>query len=235
MKDASILAAVAVHMDRGGPPVGVVSLRCDGGVLFLEGEMASLSAKRRLLTRVAKVPGVLGIVDRLLVQPVRRMGDGELVQGLGRAFLAEECFAPHAIRVGRPNCLPRLLRGSQASGGAILSTVRDGVVSLTGTVPRLFDKCLAETVAWCPGTREVINGLAVDGIDDDLDSAATAAIRLGIVRHLAETAGCVRVKVRHGVAWLSGWSACEPERVETIAWQVFGIERVVSRIVGNRD
>jgi hypothetical protein len=48
------------------------------GVLVLGGEVESVKAKKLALERVAALPGIAGIADRLHVKPATRMSDKEI-------------------------------------------------------------------------------------------------------------------------------------------------------------
>jgi osmotically-inducible protein OsmY len=48
------------------------------GALIIEGETRNIAAKKLALEAAAAVPGIAGIIDRLRVAPMQRMGDGQI-------------------------------------------------------------------------------------------------------------------------------------------------------------
>lgn len=63
------------------------------GTLTIEGEVPSVAAKKLGLERVAALPEVSAIIDRLRVAPASRMGDAEIRAHLREAFQQDPNFA----------------------------------------------------------------------------------------------------------------------------------------------
>jgi osmotically-inducible protein OsmY len=179
---------------------------------------------------------VTGIVDRLRVRPAQRMGDGEIRDLLRDALLQEPAFADFAIR-RRLDARVETVREPPEARGAIELEVEDGVVTLNGQVPGLDDKRLAGVLAWwVPGSRDVINGIAVEPPEDDSDEAILEAVRLVLEKDPFVNASQMRVGVRHAVVRLTGIVPSEAERdmAEFDAWYVFGVDGVDNRIEVHR-
>ena len=68
------------------------------GTLTLEGEVGNVAAKKRALERVAALPEVTGILDRLRVRPAQPMGDGQIRDLVRDALLQEPAFVDFGIR-----------------------------------------------------------------------------------------------------------------------------------------
>jgi osmotically-inducible protein OsmY len=81
-----------------GHPIRI-SLEADG-TLSLEGEVASVAAKKLTLERAAVVAGVSGIIDRLHVTPAALEGDGEIRDHVRDALLQEPAFRELAFLGG---------------------------------------------------------------------------------------------------------------------------------------
>jgi osmotically-inducible protein OsmY len=206
------------------------------GTLTLEGEVGDVAAKKLALERAAALPEVSGIVDRLRVRPAQRMGDGEIRDLLRDALLQEPAFADFAIR-RRLDARVETVREPPEARGAIELEVEDGVVTLNGQVPGLDDKRLAGVLAWwVPGSRDVINGIAVEPPEDDSDEAILEAVRLVLEKDPFVNASQMRVGVRHAVVRLTGIVPSEAERdmAEFDAWYVFGVDGVDNRIEVHR-
>lgn len=203
------------------------------GTLTLAGEVADVRAKKLALERAAAVASVSTIIDRLHTAPAERMGDGQVRDRVRDALLQEPAFQELAIRE-RVSGAVRAVRESPVDNrGWIEIEVHDGVVTLNGEVPGLDHKRLAGVLAWwVPGSRDVINGIAVEPPEEDSDDAIAEAVRLVLEKDPFVNAGQIRVGVRKAVVTLMGLVPTESERdmAEFDAWYVFAVDRVVNRI-----
>jgi osmotically-inducible protein OsmY len=207
------------------------------GTLTLEGEVGDVAAKKLALERTAALPEVAVIIDRLRVQPAQRMGDGEIRDLVRDALLQEPAFADFAIR-RRLGERVETVREPPEARGAIDLEVEDGVVTLNGQVPGLDDKRLAGVLAWwVPGSRDVINGIAVEPPEDDSDEAILEAVRLVLEKDPFVDASQIRVGVKNALVRLTGLVPTEAERemAEFDAWYVFGVDKVDNRIEVHRS
>jgi osmotically-inducible protein OsmY len=208
-----------------------IALDLRGGTLTMEGELDSLAAKKLALLCAAGHSAVRGIIDRLRVMPAQAMGDGEIADHLCDALLQEPAFADFLVKgssAGRP---PLIYRQPAPSRGSIDFAVLDGVVTLNGQVPGLDDKRLAGVLAWwVPGTRDVVNGLAVTPEEADSADAVREAVRLVLEKDPWVDAALIDVQVRDATVFLAGIVGREAERslAEHDAWFVFGVDRVVN-------
>lgn len=227
MEEASVLRVIRGELGKEPrlvPALGTLSLRFHDGVLFMDGEVATVGAKRLALERAAGVWCVQGIVDRLHVSPALRMSDGALARRLGIALARERMFAAYAI-----TCDGRRGRRAGDGHGLIDYRVEDGVVTLRGAVMRLDHKRMAGVLAWwMPGSRDVVNAIAVEPPDDDSDRTMADDLRAVLRKDPLLSAARIRVSVHHCAVRLSGSvaSRSESERAESDAWCLFGVERV---------
>lgn len=203
------------------------------GVLTLAGEVASVAAKKLTLEAAAAVPGVTGIVDRVRVAPAQKMSDAGIRDELRSAFLQEPAFASLAVRE-TVRSRSEMLRDPDDSNGLIEYEVDDGVIVLNGRVPGLGHKRLAGVLAWwVPGSRDVVNG--IEEIPEEADSNAeiTDAVRLVLEKDVFVDAGQIRVSTRDRVVTLDGLvpKKAEKDMAERDAWYVFGVDRVVNRLI----
>ncbi len=138
---------------RGEPRLGAtfhlkaLMIEPDGSVI-LEGDVPSIAAKKLALEKVASIPGLTGIVDRLHVERATPMGDDEIRVHVRDAMIEEPAFERLEIRelVGEQF---QLMRGApQGKRGNIDIEVRDGIVTLNGSIPGLTSKRLAGVMAW---------------------------------------------------------------------------------------
>lgn len=207
-----------------------LALALEDGVLVMEGEVADAAAKKLALERAAAVPGVHHIVDRLRVQPARRMSDAEIRDHLRDALLSEPALRGCGVRVATGAPPPT---ESPPPPFTVEAHVEHGVVTLAGEVPGLGHKRLAGVLAWwIPGTRDVVNGLEVVPPERDGDDELTDAVRLALEKDPYVDAAQVAVTTRQGVVTLEGAVATPEQRemAELDGWFVFGVDGVVNRI-----
>lgn len=210
-----------------------IHLRYEDGILTAEGEVEDIVAKKLALELAAAVPGVDGLVDRLRVAPSRAMGDGTIRDHVRDALLQEPAFGTFAIAVRERGQSDTVRPASGTPFGVIEVSVIDGVITLDGSVPSLSHKRLAGVLAWwVPGSRDVINGLAVEPPEEDSDDEITDAVRLVLEKDRFVRADQIRVRTRQRVVTLEGVVPNDTirEMAEFDAWYVFGVDRVVNRL-----
>lgn len=217
---------VDVHAHR-------ISLKIEDGALVIAGEVGSVAAKKLALeAAAAAAPEVRHIVDRLHVEPAERQGDGQIRDLVCDALIGEPALAETEIFVHNKGRVDAL-RVPDTARGRIDVNVTDGIVTLDGQVPGLDRKRLAGLLAWwVPGSRDVINGLAVEPPEDDSDDDLAEAVRMALEKNPFIHAGQIRVGVRARVVTLVGAvsSASEHTMAENDAWCIFGVDRVINRI-----
>jgi len=202
------------------------------GVLTLEGEVGTIAGKRLALERSAALEPVRAIVDRLRVRPAVAMGDREIADHMRDALLQEPAFADCAITIIR-GAARDVIRDPDRRVGSIEVAVADGVITLNGQLVSLGRKRLAGVLAWwVPGSRDVVNGIAVVPDEEDSPDAIEEAVRLALEKDAFVDATQVRVGVRHAVVRLTGTVPSESERdmAEFDAWYVFAVDNVVNEI-----
>ena len=201
--------------------------------LILDGEVPSVAAKKLALEKVAAIPGITGIVDRLRVEPATRMGDGEIRVHVRDAMIEEPAFEQLEIREEAGGQF-ELVRGvPQGARGNIDIEVLEGIVTLNGTIPGLTSKRLAGVVAWwVPGVRDVINGIEVAPPEEDNADMIEEAVRAALEKDPLVNAKQIRVGVRNTWVRLTGAVAADGEReaAERDAWCVLGVDNVLNEI-----
>lgn len=205
----------------------------DDGVATLAGAADSIVQKKLALERTAALSGVSAIVDRLHVLPASPMTDAEISEHLGNHLIDDPSF--RGLRVERHQGVRvEVLQAPDSSDGQILYEVDDGIVTLNGNVPSLSSKRLAGVLAWwVPGSRDVINGIAVEPPEQDAPVQLEEAVRIVLEKDPFVDATQIRVGVRHHVVHLTGAVTSEGARVmaERDAWYVLGVDDVINDIV----
>jgi osmotically-inducible protein OsmY len=214
-----------------------VHMAVEGGVLTLEGEVEHIAAKKLALELAATVPGVQGIVDRLQVAPAVPMSDESIRAHVRNALYQEPAFASFALKVGDREGVDPVRPATQEPFGVIEVVVDGGVVTLDGQVPSLSHKRLAGVLAWwVPGSRDVINGLAVEPSQADSDDEITDAVRLVLEKDRFVPADHIRVETKERAVTLEGVVPSDSikEMAEFDAWYVFGVDKVINQLAVQR-
>lgn len=230
---AAVRAALAAE-PRIGLPRHPVALAFEGGVLTMEGELETVAAKKLALERGAAVKGVHHVVDRLRVEPARRMGDAAVRDHVCALLLEEPALGGVAV-AARAGAEQRVLREPVAAAvaAAIEVDVAAGVVTLNGEVPSLTHKRMAGVLAWwVPGTRDVVNGLEVVPGEEDSEGELCDAVRMALEKDPLVDAGQLQVTSRGSAVTLTGVVPSWAQRLiaERDAWLVFGVDEVLNRI-----
>jgi osmotically-inducible protein OsmY len=182
-------------------------------------------------------------IDRLRVPPSEPMSDGAIAAHIERSLLEDSAFGGFSIatRLGpRAAAAPQETGSGGDSDGRAAGApwidigVDGGVVTLDGDVPSLSHKRLAGVLAWwAPGSRDVVNGLGVEPDEQDTDEEILDALRIVLDKDLAADASQISATCKNAVITLEGLVGDEAERdlVELDAWALFGVDKVVNRIV----
>lgn len=212
-------------------------LYLDRGDLVVEGEVEDVAAQKLALELAAATPGVDRIIDRLHVEPDRRVPDEALRDSVARVLFAEPELSRIDLELQRGTPLDprsRCLRAGRPDRlGRIALRVDSGVVTLDGDVDSLARKRLAGALCWwVPGVRDVINGLGVEPPEEDNDEEMTDAVKVVLDKDPLVDASGIGVDTAHGVVRLRGSVRDEDERqiAERDAWSVFGVDRVENEL-----
>lgn len=219
---------------RLGPHFKLAALKLEpDGVLLVEGEVETVAQKRLALERLAALPEIDGIVDRLHVRPAARMSDDGIRDHLRKAFLQEPAFEDVRIVQQLENAEIQICAGAQPGGPEIRFEVADGIVTLNGRLNSLTSKRLAGVLCWwVPGTRDVVNGIEVEPIEEDAPIQIEEAIRVALEKDRLLDAAQIKIGVRGRTVRLTGLVKSEALRgaAEADAWYVFGVDDVINEI-----
>ena len=180
------------------------------GVVALTGQVKTYAGKIAAERTVKRVYGVKAIANNLQVTPVGVRTDTEIATGAVHALEAHVNVPADRITV----------------------TVRDGWLTLEGSVDWMFQKESAENaVQYLGGVRGIANRITLIPI---LCSAEIKEkIEEALLRNATVEANRIKVEVHDDVATLSGtvdsWG--EKEEAERVAWAAPGISRVINKIV----
>ena len=224
----------ALHSEqRVHPTAGPIHLAFTNGELTMEGEVDHIAGKKLALEAAARVPGVDKIIDRLHVRPATPMGDGEIRDKVCDALMEENALASCSISAWSKGQL-ETVREPPDTTGTIEVKVEDGIVTLDGDVVGYGQKRFAGVLAWwVPGSRDVINGLGVTPPEQDSEAGITDAVLQVLEKDAFVNAESIRVHTRRAVVSLDGTVPREAEvkLAEDDAWYVFGVDKVINRLV----
>lgn len=205
----------------------------DGCVILLRGEAPDVAAKKIALERVARIPGVSAIADHLHVKPAAKMQDDEIRVHIRNGLIGEAGFEGIEVREFDDGAFLQIRGAPLGALGNIGIEVSKGVVILTGNVPTLTSKRLAGVIAWwVSGTRDVVNGLAVEPTEEDGPDRIADAVRIVLEKDPLVDADQVKVGVRKTVVRLTGSvrSETQHQAAERDAWMVFAVDNVINEI-----
>jgi osmotically-inducible protein OsmY len=234
--DSRERALAAIRSEkRIGPQFKPTLLEIDAdGTATIQAEVDNVAIKRLALERLAATQGVSAIVDRLRVKPAVAMSDDGILDHLRKAFYDEPSFRQLALKEREDGKVTLVREAFEDARGEIEIEVKQGVVILNGRVPGLASKRLAGVLAWwVPGSRDVINGIAVEPPEEDAPIQIEEAVRIALDKDPFVDASQVRVGVRDAVVRLTG-AVHSPEArdaAEGDAWYVFGVDDVINEIV----
>jgi osmotically-inducible protein OsmY len=210
-----------------------IQMDFEDGVLTLEGEVENVAAKKLGLELAIAIPGVTGIVDRLHVTPALLMGDGAVLDAVRNALIQEPALRECSIRFRHKGKEETVRESLLPNPGVIELSVSNGVVLLDDHVRSLAQKRLAGVLAWwVPGSRDVINGMAVEPPEEDSDDEITEAVRIVLEKDRLVNAAQIRVSTHNAVVTLEGlvWNEREKHMAEFDAWYIFGVDKVVNAL-----
>ena len=219
---------------RIGPHFKPTVLKIDAdGTATIQAEVDNVAIKRLALERLAATKGVSAIVDRLRVKPALAMSDDGILDHLRKAFYDEPAFRQLKLKEREGGKVKLVRNAFEEARGEIEFEVKKGVVILNGRVPGLASKRLAGVLAWwVPGSRDVVNGIAVEPPEEDAPIQIEEAVRIALDKDPFVDASQVRVGVRHRTVRLTGSVHSREARdaAEWDAWYVFGVDDVINEL-----
>lgn len=220
----------AAHVGRPGHPV---SVRVEGNLVTLEGDVSDVAAKKMAVEAAGSVPGVRGVIDRLRIGRPEMNGNGALRTAVCKRLLDDPDFRNCTIRAHIKGQLETLREQGADASGRIAVSVEDGVVTLTGDVISLTHKRKAGVLAWwSQGCRDVINALVVTPPEEDNDDEIADALRLVLEADRRVHAEQIAIRSEDHVVTLEGVVASQDEKriAEQDAWYLYAVDRVINHL-----
>ena len=196
--DAITLAVEGdLNIDEGVIP-DFVNVSTSHGIVTLSGSVADLLAERRAVKIAESIRGVSAVVDRISVTPVSR-SDEDIQKDVSAALLQDPATESYKVGV----------------------SVKDAVVTLTGSVGSWPEKQLAKWIAeGVKGVKEVRSDIKIEYQTKRTDQEIAAEINDRLQWDIWVNGDLITAAVKNGQATLSGTvgSAAEKRRAGGDAW-----------------
>lgn len=207
VEDTDITNAVETEM-WGDPavPANRIDVSTTNGIVTLTGETENILAKDRAQAIVESLVGVRAVVNRIKVEPTMDRTDDELSRAVESALLNDPATDSYEVDV----------------------KVKNGVVTLNGTVDSYAESELSETVAkGVKGVKDVKNSITVDYETERPDTEIKKDIAARLENDVRVDDFLIKVDVKNGRGKLSGTvgSLQEKNRAVADAW-VAGVRSV---------
>ena len=199
--DSQILSQL---QKRIGPGTGV-TISINDGVVTLAGTTSGLSQKMNIINMARRTVGVTSVADRITVVPAVKQTDAQIADAVRKAFEAN-------------------LTSQERK--AISISVRNGVVTLTGTLPSSYPKQVAGVLAsTVPGVVDVQNQIVVKPAVARTDAEILTDVTTRFAKNPIIPASQIAVTVSNGVVTLSGTVSTfvQAEQAESVARFVPGV------------
>lgn len=204
------------------------------GVLVLEGTVANIAAKRIAHHAAHRHGGKLPVLDLLRVETAEPEGAGQLRDEVVNLILEEPALKDCGLYLhdgGRLETL-RAGRGGQDEPRIEIDT-QDGTAILTGSVPSLTHRRLAEVLAWWAAGCEIVdNRLHVQPPERETDDELADAVRLVLEKDPLVHQDRLAIRVAEGMVTLTGTAASDEERYLAVqdVWYIPGVRDVADHI-----
>ncbi len=197
--DSAVTSAVKSDLRSDeGILLNSVDVSTSQGIVTLSGSVDNILAKRLAVNIAGSVRGVLDVIDRINITPVSRP-DEDI----------------------RKDILTALLNDPATDSYQVAATVKDSVVTLTGTVGSQAESRLAQRIAeGVTGVKDVSNNLAINYSQKRTDTEIAADIQAVLHWDVWVVGYPIQVAVKDGHVTLSGTvgSVVEKSRVDSDAW-----------------
>ena len=211
-----------------------INIRFEKNKIILDGDVDNIIAKRAALDLALRIlsRGEWHIVDLLRVTKDIPVEDRELRDKIVLALTNEPVFTDYTIHTEVAGNID-MFRDKGIPNQAIMVTIKNGVITLSGQVGSLTHRRLAEVLVWwLEGCQNVDNQLQVVPAEEDNDNEINDAVRTILEKDPLVHASQLLVGTAGGVVVLNGSVASEQEQKLAVldAWYVPGVADVVDRI-----
>jgi osmotically-inducible protein OsmY len=193
-----------------------IEVESNNGYVTLSGTVDNFHKKWSAIDNAMKVAHVVKVIDQIKVVPTDSVHDATIQQHIERALSNDSRLEQTQI-----SCL-----------------VKDGTVSLQGTVHSFYQRVTAEeTCRWVKGVVNVINEIDVVARSSDYDEQIKRRINNLINQNLRTDTKGIEIQVQNGIVLLSGQVENYVNKVyaETLASMVSNVSYVQNEIIVKSD
>lgn len=195
---------------------GAIRVTVAERVVYLDGVVPTFSQKAAAANAARRIKGVVHVVNNLAVCLSGDCSD-QAIHDMFRRNL------DHDSRIAEPF--------------KIHDAVKNGVVTLSGTVPNHGQKQSAEDDAWAvPGVVDVVDALDVAPPTPRLDREILEEVRRALDSDPNLNAARITVEVADGIVYLRGTvpTYYQIRIASDDAWNVLGVKGIVNELTVNR-
>lgn len=188
-----------------------IAVAIEDGQVVLKGNVTELAEKRLAVNLVRRMREVGDVKDQLRLLNNHDMTDKQIQQHIEDGLQQDRAIHEQNIVV----------------------SVDNGVVTLTGTLDNIEEKCLSGLIAWwVPGVVDVENQIKVEPTMDLADDALLDVIRQVFEKDVLVNPDTIGVTVQNGTVTLLGSVGSEEERMaaEHDVYYIYGVQDVVNRL-----
>ena len=200
--------------------------------LFLKGPVPNITVKRLANTIARQIVNGEFVVEDYLRVESEAMGDKEIKNKVAQILGQEPIFFDHTIVI-RADGDVEIIHDTKANANRILTSIKNGIITLSGHVNSINHKRFAEVLMWwTPGCQHVNNFLEIIPKQSDNDDTLTDAIRMVLEKDPLVHASQLRVGTTSGVVELNGYLPSEEEHIFAVrdTWTVPGVQDVHDNI-----
>jgi len=189
-----------------------LGVEVDAGVVTLDGTVSTYEKLLAAAEIAAAIAGVKGVANKLTVRPrgAALRDDTQLASSIRRALVSDPVVPDERIEL----------------------IVRDGVATLGGTVPYMYQRrAAADSARRIDGVDAVRDNIQVAWIAY-CSQAMRREIESALVRRIPAAARRIRVEVKEGVVTLTGSVQFFTERLqaEKAAWMTEAVRNVINNL-----
>jgi osmotically-inducible protein OsmY len=188
-----------------------IDVAVEDGAVVLKGQLPELAEKRMAVNIVRRMREVGDVKDQLRLVSSTEMTDKQIQQHVEDGLQQERAIHDRQIQVA----------------------VTEGVVTLTGTLDNIEEKCLAGLIAWwVPGVTDCDNQIVIEPKMELADDALLDVIRQAFEKDVLVNPDTIGVAVQDGTVTLMGSVGSEEERTaaEHDAYYIWGVQHVINRL-----
>jgi osmotically-inducible protein OsmY len=188
-----------------------IAVAIEDGQVVLKGQVSELAEKRLAVNLIRRMREVGDVKDQLRIFTSTEMTDRQIQQHVEDGLEQDSAVHHQQLR----------------------AAVANGVVTLTGTLDNVEEKCFAGLIAWwVPGVTDVDNQITVEPEQELSDDGLLDVIRQAFEKDVLVNPSAIGITILDGTVTLLGSVGSEEERLaaEHDAYFIMGVHEVINRL-----